>query len=94
MRVKATYFLMTEGEDTVLRIMEEVAEKCGLQGDAPTGDGLLVRQGELGVEGTVEQVIRRMQDEVRSRTGIPMQIRLKSVGGSLLASWPWQTGRG
>ena len=86
LRVKATYYLMTEGEDEVLRVIEEVAEKSGLSGDAPTGDGLLVRLGRNGSVEPVAQVIRRMQEEVRRQTGIPMQIRLKSVGGSLLSS--------
>ena len=94
LRVKATYYLMTEGEDKVLRVIEEVAEKSGLRGDAPTGDGLLVRLGRDGGCGSVEQVTRRMQEEVRRQTGIPMQIRLKSVGGSPLSSWPWHDRHG
>ena len=93
-RVKATYFLMTEGEDAVLRVMEDVAKESGLQGDAPTGDGLLVREAEGGVAKSVGEVIDRMQKQVQKVTGIPMQIGIKSVGGDLLSSWPWQMGHG
>jgi hypothetical protein len=94
LRVKTAYFLMTEGEDAVLRVMEDVAKDCGLQGDAPTGDGLLVR--ESAEEGTksVAEVISRMQEQVRRRTGIPMRIGVKNVSGDRVSSWPWQKGLG
>ena len=85
---------MTEGEDEVLRVMEDVAKESGLQGDAPTGDGLLVREAEGGAVKSVEEVIGRMQEQVQRRTGIPMQIGIKSVGGDQLSSWPWQKGHG
>ena len=94
LRVKATYFLMTEGEDAVLRVMEDVAKESGLQGDAPTGDGLLVREAEGSVTKSVEEVIDRMQEQVQKKTGIPMRIGIKSVGGDQLSSWPWQKGHG
>jgi hypothetical protein len=94
LRVKATYFLMTEGEDAALRIMEDVAKECGLQGDAPTGDGLLVRRGDGGIEKSVEEVVGRMQEQIQRRIGIPMQVGIKSVGGERVSSWPWQAGRG
>ena len=94
LRVKATYCLMTEGEDAVLRVMEDVAKESGLQGDAPTGDGLLVREAEGGVAKSVGEVIDRMQERVQKVTGIPMQIGIKSVGGDQLSSWPWQKGHG
>jgi hypothetical protein len=93
-KVQATYFLMTEGEDAVLRVMEEVAKECGLQGDAPTGDGLLVRKGDCGGERAVGEVVPRMQEQVRRTTGIPMRIGIKSVSGERVSSWPWQKGRG
>ena len=85
---------MTEGEDAVLRVIEDVAKECGLHGDAPTGDGLLVRKGDSADGRTVEEVICRMQEQIRKKTGIPMRIGVKSVCGERVSSWPWQEGRG
>ncbi len=51
-----------------MRVREDVAKKCGLHGDAPTGDGLLVRSGGGGDERSVEEVIERMQEQVREAT--------------------------
>lgn len=94
LRVKTAYFLMTEGEDAVLRVMEEVAKDCGLQGDAPTGDGVLVREGAEGGTRSVAEVISRVQEQVERRTGIPMRIGVKNVSGDRVSSWPWQKGHG
>ena len=90
-RARAVYFAMTSLEDEALEAMRLALPQHGLQCDALTGDGLLVRQAEM-LATPLEAVLRALEVEVLSRTGVAVTLSAKTLDGGQAKRWAGQPG--
>ena len=65
-----SFYAMTSLEDTVLETIREAWPRFDTQCDALTGDGLLARPASGSVS-PLETVLRALEVEVLSKTGVP-----------------------
>ena len=94
-RSSTVYFAMVVQEDIALTAIEEAAARCGLSGDAPTGDGLLVRLADDARErASVHKVLCEASKLTQARIGFPLQLGVKSLEGAALTAWPWEMDHG
>ena len=94
-RSSTVFFALTEKEDQALETGEETVKRFGVRGDAPTGDGLLVRRAD-GEQDTAppHEVLAALSQQVSERTGIPLKFGVKSLTGATLTAWPWDSHHG
>ena len=94
-RASTVYFAMTEQENLALEALEEAVAQFGLCGDAPTGDGLLVRRAEGTQKAApVHEVIRAANLLMQERMGFPLTLGVKSLDGVTMTTWPWDVAHG
>ena len=86
-RNRAVHFLMTSLEDNVLEAMREALPRFGVQCDALTGDGLLARP-TCEAATPMMDVLRALEAEVLSSTGVAVRIAGKTLDGNAATHWP------
>ena len=79
--------MMTSLEDEVLEVMREALPRFGLQCDYLTGDGLLARPTSEAAT-PMEAVLRALEAEVLSRTGVAVRLAGKTLDGNAATEWP------
>ena len=78
---------MTSLEDEVLEAMREALPRFGVQCDALTGDGLLARP-TCEAATPMTDVLRALEAEVLSSTGVAVRIAGKTLDGNAATHWP------
>ena len=86
-RNRAVHLLMTSLEDNVLEAMREALPRFGVQCDALTGDGLLARP-TCEAATPMMDVLRALEAEVLSSTGVAVRIAGKTLDGNAATHWP------
>ena len=86
-RNRAVHLLMTALEDDVLEAMREALPRFGVQCDALTGDGLMARP-TCEAATPLEEVLRALEAEVLSRTGVAVRLAGKTLDGNAATEWP------
>ena len=78
--------LMTSLEDNVLEAIREALPKFGVQCDALTGDGVLVRP-LLEAATPLPRVLKLLEAEVLDRTGVVVVLAGKTLDGNVATQW-------
>ena len=86
-RNRAVHFLMTSLEDEVLEAMRVALPQFGVQCDALTGDGLLARP-TCEAATPLASVLRALEGEVLSRTGVAVKLAGKTLDGNAATERP------
>ena len=81
------FFAMTSLEDEVLEAMRVALPQFGVQCDALTGDGLLARP-TCEAATPLAGVLRALEGEVLSRTGVAVKLAGKTLDGNKASEWP------
>ena len=85
-RARTVYFAMTSLEDEVLEVMRQTLPRYGARCDALTGDGLLARPAEVSAR-PLGDVLRALEVEVLSITGVTVLLSGKTLDGNAAKQW-------
>ena len=96
-RARTVYFAMIVLEDSALEAMRRKLPSLGLQCDALTGDGLLVRAVSTDFT-PLQQALRALEEEVLTEVGVEVALTAKTLNGGSAVQWhcpepsPWERG--